>query len=156
MILEHSVTPTSAPTLHSTLVPPNMLVPVELKFQSKRGCVRLVPEQTALGGKILMGGAVLPEGNGKKSFNEAKPPAPELLGCAESIPGSCVRIILLLSEKVIFKGEKAFAFSNPDTLLSHDMYLLKSEDDLPLSMLAFTPVLLQNSLCNRNIIRHYP
>ena len=45
-----------------------MLVPVELKVQSKRGCVRLVPEHTALDGKILMGGAVLPEGNGKKSF----------------------------------------------------------------------------------------
>ena len=69
MILEHSVTPTYAPTLHSTLVPPNMLVPVELKVQSKRGCVRLVPEQTVLDGKILMGGTVLTEGNGKKSFN---------------------------------------------------------------------------------------
>ena len=56
MILEHIVTPTSAPTLHSTLVPPNMLVPVELKFQSKRGCVRLVPEQTALDGKFYLKG----------------------------------------------------------------------------------------------------
>jgi len=45
-----------------------MLVPAELKFQSKRSFMRLVPEQIALDGKILMGGGVLLEGNGRKYF----------------------------------------------------------------------------------------
>ncbi len=59
---------TLAPTLHSTLIPPNLLVPVELQFFSKKGHVGVIPEQRVLGDRILMGGGVLPESLGKRQF----------------------------------------------------------------------------------------
>ena len=49
MISELSATPFPAPTLLSTVIPPKTLVPVELKFGSKRGLVGVVPEQRVLG-----------------------------------------------------------------------------------------------------------
>ena len=66
MISEHSAT--LAPTLHFTLIPPNLLVPVELPFCSKKGHVGVIPEQRVLGDQILMGGGVLPESVGKRQF----------------------------------------------------------------------------------------
>jgi len=69
MISELSATPFPAPTLLSTVIPPKTLVPVELKFGSKRGLVGVVPEQRVLGDKILVGEGVLPAGTGERSFN---------------------------------------------------------------------------------------
>lgn len=39
---------------------------------------------------------------------------------------------LNLADKQITKAEEAFIFSNPDTLIDHQMYLLKDENNLPL------------------------
>jgi len=69
MISELSATPFPAPTLLSTVIPPKTLVPVELKFGSKRGLVGVVPEQRVLGEKILVGAGVLPAGTGERNFN---------------------------------------------------------------------------------------
>ena len=53
MISEHSAT--LAPTLHSTLISPSLLVPIELQFCSKKGHVGVIPEQRVLRDKILKG-----------------------------------------------------------------------------------------------------
>ena len=69
MISECSATPFPASTLQSTVISPNLLVPVELKFGSKRGLEGVVPEQPVFWEKILVEEGVLPAGTGERNFN---------------------------------------------------------------------------------------
>ncbi len=80
-----------------------------------------------------------------------------LLVDGDLLPTNQPKFINLSSDySLVAKSEKVFSFNNPDTLLSHDMFLLKSADDLPLMYYSDiqTPVCIDN-LCKPVFIEMY-